>query len=177
MTMLFSGNTHEARISNRDYHEEERSTNQFGDDILTRKASDTDTPFIARSVVKVTHLERRPHIPHHHEWETWSSVENTDNDYRVDSWYALADINGETKLPRSDEGFQHDGEFSYNVMAWDKVRGVRDVNDTIDDCSTYGWILGKTKKKCNPDVGIATSYVPYHDDNGNDSVGPNSGME
>ncbi|MYB63380.1 hypothetical protein F4X73_01705, partial [Candidatus Poribacteria bacterium] len=117
--MIGGSEAHNPSGANSAYHREEPSTNDAGDNILSRVAGAIDTPVEAHSRTTVVQRSRRQHIPHQHEWESWASVSNSDEKYRIKDWYTVAIAKDDTKLPTSDNGFKYDGVFDYSVRAWD----------------------------------------------------------
>ncbi len=164
--MLVGSEAHDPFSANSSFHYEERTTNDNGDDILARYAGDIDdTPVQAMCRTTAIQRARRPHIPHQHEWESFAYVSNSDENYKVTDWYTFGVANDNTGLPTSEEGFQYDGEFSYSVRPWDMDRGLKDVNEMIDDCNATCRIIAEKKCKNDPKTAAAVSYIPYHDPN------------
>lgn len=142
--IMLSTQAHESNSSNRDYHFEVSGTNDQGDKYVIRAAGDSDSPLSSNGSTATVARERRPHIPHQHEWLAGASVSCSDEDYEG-SWYTYATAGDDTDLPESDNDFEFQGTWFYPVNASDLERGVKDPAETIDECSMSAWIYGRNK--------------------------------
>ena len=160
--IMLSTEAHESCCFNRDYHHENNGKNAQGDKWVSRSASDSDSPLSASGSTATVARERRPHVPHQHEWSASGSVSCSDEDYEG-GWYTYANAGDNLRLPRSDNDFEFQGTWSYPVNASDLERGVKDPAETIDECSMSAWIYGRDKYGDGAlTEKSAYSFIPFH---------------
>ena len=160
--IMLSTEAHESSSFNRDYHLENSGENAQGDEWVSRSASDSDSPLTASCSTTTVARERRPHVPHRHEWSASGSVSCSNDDYEG-GWYAYATAGDDTDLPESDNDFEFQGAWSYPVSAWDLENGVKDPASTINECSASAWIYGRDKYGNGALAEqSANSFIPFH---------------
>ena len=124
-----------------DYYYEELTTNDVGDNIIARYASDANAPI--KSWTRTIAVQRS-NVPQH-EWESLTTISNIADNYKVKDSYAFVIINGKAKLPKNHNGFQFDGKFSYTVSSRNMNDGIKNIKMTINKC--IAWIFDCCKKE------------------------------
>lgn len=140
-----------------DYYYEELTTNDVGDNIIARYASDANAPI--KSWTR-TIAVKRSNVPQH-EWESLTTISNIADNYKVKDAYALVITNGKAKLPKNHNGFQFDGKFSYTISSRNMNDGIKNIKMAINKCIAGSLIVAKKKCRVFPISKVADSFLPY----------------
>ena len=157
-SMIISSESPETIGSIGEYNIEKLTTNDAGDNVLARYAGDVNAPIKAR--VRTSAVQRSQ-VPQQHEWDSWTTISNIAENYKVKESYVFALTSGNAKLPKNQSVFKHDGRFSYSLRAWKIDYNLKDPEETINDCIAGSWIIAKKKCRFYPISKVADSFLPY----------------